>query len=673
MKKRTSLATKFTITLLIILLIGQGIAGVLFIMPIRQTLVDSLNKKMQMTGGMLARISARPILDNNGDQLNSFLEAAFSDEDFISISVFNKDRDLMGEKRRFTERSSKINPFSVAPFFETTVPVFLEHDKVGSIVITSSTNRINNEILKRMVFVIILQGILFVLIVILVTGFFSRGISKPISGFSTAVNKARSGDLTVEMEPSNDLEMMILTEGFNSLIARLRNTIGNLHSTTSDVTMAIKQINMVIDKVTGGTNNQMKATEDVISALRDADRAQREILDNTQNLAEFSEENLSSLIQIKSTGEEIAQSAEQLFHSSSDTYSTIAQMSAAAKAIAKSTEELSTSTEETSASVEQMGSNLQEIEISTRESARHATEVREAAAGTGMMSLTAAMDGMEDIEQAVNKSLELVKNLGTKSKDIEKILSVITDVTKQTNLLSVNAAVLASQAGEYGKGFAVVADEIKTLSDRMASYAKGIANIIKSIQRGIAETAHVTGHSKLIVENGKDLVIKIGSAFGSVLEGTQKSSEMTGTIQRATGEQVRGVEQIKEAMEMIRLTVEHVSTTTHEQEKGSESLVAVAEKIKEISESIKRSMQEQNSGIRLISKNVELTNERIKSIIDATSGHGKTNEGILHAADKIRAICNDTLLIAQEMTASFGTLYNEAEALKRDMEGFRLE
>jgi methyl-accepting chemotaxis protein len=237
----------------------------------------------------------------------------------------------------------------------------------------------------------------------------------------------------------------------------------------------------------------------------------------------------------------------------------------------------------------------------------------------------------------------------------------------------VNAAILAAQAGEYGKGFSVVADEIKTLADRTAFSAKEITDIIKAIQKGITEVTHVTENSKIIVENGNALVVRTGEAFNDVIESAQKSAEMANTIQKATAEQVKGITQIMESMEMIMQIVEHVTKATHEHEIGSEYLVNVAEKVKEVSEVIKRGMQEQTSGIHLISRNLELTNERIKHIADATSEHGKANKETLFAADKIRAICNNTLTIAQEISTSFNILYQEAVTLKRDMEGFKIE
>ncbi|MEF9437342.1 MAG: methyl-accepting chemotaxis protein [Candidatus Mariimomonas ferrooxydans] len=526
---------------------------------------------------------------------------------------------------------------------------------------------------EKVVFLAAYQGVLVMFTVLLITSAFNRKIKSPLSDLSAVVNSAGAGDLTVAIRPSENPEIAVLIVGFNSLISRLKDTIKKLFSTTNDVTTAIEQTNLIIDRVTEGTHNQADATKAVLSAIEDANKSQKEILEGTQSLVGFSEENFSSLVQLNATSEEMTESSEHLFQNVSDAYSTIAEISSAAKTIAKSTEELSTSTEEITASIDQISANIKEVESITKESASLTDLVREIASDTGMITVADSMEGMEEIIKSVDKTIELADILKTKSTDVEKVLTVIDDVTKQTNLLSVNAAILASQAGEYGKGFSVVAKEIKMLADRTASSAKEITGIVEAIQNGITEMTHVAENSKIKVTNGNALVVKTGEGFREVINSAQKSAEMAKTIQSATKEQVNGIVQMKESMDMIFMMVENVTKSTREHETGSEYLVSVTGKIKEISETIKRGMKEQTSGIHLISKNLELTNERIKHIADISSKHGKVNEDVLSAVQKIEDICNSTLTIAQEMSASFNTLLQEAEVLSSDMKGFKFE
>ncbi|HDK41704.1 MAG TPA: methyl-accepting chemotaxis protein, partial [Nitrospirae bacterium] len=569
MNKKRSLMFGFLIGLLVILIVVQSLGFILFISSVRGDLVNALNDKVDRTGALLAEIGAEPVLNNDSGSLDSYLERVFSDEDFTSIVVYDRDGNIIAQKTRAGRIRQVANPFYAQMLFSSETPVLMERQKIGNIEITASSGRINNEIFRHQLAAVIHQGVLSVIIVIFVLFFFRIHIKKPVSDLISVINRLVAGDLTVKMPAAKSLEIEDLTKSFNAMTGQVKGTLKKLYSTTNDVSMAIQQIKQISDKVIEGTDNQLAATQQVVASMASSDDAEKDILANTQNLSEFSEENLSSLMEIKSTSEEITESSEQLYKASSDSYSTIAELVAAAKAISKSAEELSVSTEQISASIEQINANTNEVDESTRDSAVFAAKVREIASEQGMLSVADAMGGMEEITNAVDTTLQLVRDLKLKSKSVEKVLSVIDDVTKQTNLLSVNAAILASQAGEYGKGFSVVADEIKTLADRTSASAKEITGIIKAIQRGVTQTTNVTESTKIIVERGNSLVIKTGEAFRDVINSAQQSSEMADRIHNAIAEQVRGISQIKEAMEMIMEAVGQVTGATHEHEIGS--------------------------------------------------------------------------------------------------------
>jgi len=505
-----------------------------------------------------------------------------------------------------------------------------------------------------------------------------KRIARPLSDLVERVTKVADGDLRISIDHSSKgktgvHEVGMLSKGLNFLTQKIRGAIRNLHSTSSDVIMAIKQINITLRKVTDATNSQFRFTENVVSAMKKADTAQKETFDSANSLSNFSSENLSSLLEIRSTSERIAENTNQLFQSLIDTHTTVLEMSATAKEIAYSAEELSSSTEETSAAVEEISATVKEVENSAKGSARHASQVTKVVSEVGMMSVIDAVEGMEKISESIEKSSELMERLGARSKDIEKILSVIKNVTEQTNLLSLNAAILAAQAGEYGKGFSVVADEIGALADRTASSTKEISNIIRTVQAEMAEAINVAQNSKQIAHEGNALVMKIGDAFRETLHISEKSSEMASTIERATAEQSRGIIQIKEAIGTMRMMVEHVAKSTHEQELGSKRILDVIENVKNMSELVNKGMQEQAAGIHLMSKNLELANDKIKQIADSSSEQKKTNEGILIAIEEIKAAGDSTVSVINEMSTSFRMLYQEAEALKKGIEGFKFE
>src|SRR5690554_7804219 len=89
---------------------------------------------------------------------------------------------------------------------------------------------------------------------------------------------------------------------------------------------------------------------------------------------------------------------------------------------------------------------------------------------------------MDNIREQIQETSKRIKRLGESSQEIGDIVSLINDIADQTNILSLNAAIQASMAGDAGRGFAVVADEVQRLAERSSAATKQIEALVKTIQ-----------------------------------------------------------------------------------------------------------------------------------------------------------------------------------------------
>lgn len=672
-KARHSLAFNFIAVIVPLLLIVQGGLSLWYLIgPWKGSLNDGLREKIKITSSVVANAAADSITTLNFDYLDRCIEGLSRDEDMLSIKVTDKDGKVLKEKvMRTEERGETLNPFFIPWKNVINLPIISSGEKLGKIEIYYSGRRVNEILGNILKITPLLQGMIFVLLIYGFYYFFQKKVGKPIELLNEEIKKATAGDLAVDIPKFGDNEIGSIAEGFSFLVDRLASTLNKLRSISENVSMAIDQLNLTFKNVTQGTQKQGETINASAASIKQARASQDQITEDTGKLIDFSNENVTSLLEMKATADEIASSTGTLFKATEDAYSVVAEMTQTAKMISANTEETSAAVEDTSAAIEEINASVKEVEASAKESASLASKVTEVASEVGMMSVVDAVEGMEKISEEVKHSSEIITRLGARSVDIEKILSVIKDVTEQTNLLSLNAAILAAQAGEYGRSFSVVADEIRALSDRTAASTRDISNIIKTIQSEISEAVKSIDSGMNRVNEGSSMVFKVGDALRETLLASEQSAEMSRSIERATEEQVKGLKQVAFSIENIRRMMEQVAKSTLEQQQGTSHLLESVSDVKDAADIVKQGTEEEAASIKMISKNLELADERIKKIGQSTSNQQKMNENVTTAVEQVKGIGAAITRDVEDVSRSLITLHDEIELLKKEMELFK--
>jgi methyl-accepting chemotaxis protein len=158
---------------------------------------------------------------------------------------------------------------------------------------------------------------------------------------------------------------------------------------------------------------------------------------------------------------------------------------------------------------------------------------------------------MGAIYEKVNESAQKIQSLGKSSESIGEIISVISTIAEQTNLLALNAAIEAARAGEQGRGFAVVADEVRKLAERTSTATKEIVTMIRTIQGEVGEVVASIDYIVHGVEAGKDLSTKAGEAFRKAHNGVDEMNNRITSIATSTSQQLESSKNISLKMDTI--------------------------------------------------------------------------------------------------------------------------
>jgi len=221
----------------------------------------------------------------------------------------------------------------------------------------------------------------------------------------------------------------------------------------------------------------------------------------------------------------------------------------------------STEIQQASGSVLQMAQSIEEVSHSAAQSAKVAQQSL-AAAEKGAQSVQNQIAGMNEIRTQIQDTSKRIKRLGESSLEIGEIVELISDITEQTNVLALNAAIQAASAGEAGRGFTVVAEEVQRLAERSGEATKQIEAIVKSIQADTQDAVAAMEKSTVGVVEGTKLSDAAGQALEEIRKVSRELAELIGGISAQTQRQSTSVSDVTRGMQGILKITEETTEGT---------------------------------------------------------------------------------------------------------------
>jgi methyl-accepting chemotaxis protein len=259
------------------------------------------------------------------------------------------------------------------------------------------------------------------------------------------------------------MELFILSAIFIWLAKRTKNLLNSLSDSE-------EQSFLFIDKLKGVMNSSQNASETLSTSVKELLTAIEQTTASNEN--------------ISYSADSASRGCEKNLQYIESTNTTVANISDTLESISSKTKKLS------------------EISQNTYLAAEESEKV-----------IFNAISNMEEVELSTVQNKDIINSLGERSKEVGRIIEMITGIAEQTNLLALNAAIESARAGEHGKGFAVVSDEIRKLAEQSAKAAKDISNIINQIQNDTEKAVYSIDQSYTTIKLGIDLVKNAGDSF----------------------------------------------------------------------------------------------------------------------------------------------------------------
>lgn len=251
----------------------------------------------------------------------------------------------------------------------------------------------------------------------------------------------------------------------------------------------------------------------------------------------------------------------------------------AVEAVSAAAEQMSITTKDTTAAVEDLANSANQFAGATDQLSSSTDDMSQSAQKTdelsrqGEVQIEKTITSMGEIDAVVNSLADSISALGDHSEKIGDIVTLITGIADQTNLLALNAAIEAARAGEQGRGFAVVADEVRKLAEQSASAAGEITELIAEIRQSTLDSVKHANQGMGKVKEGMEAVTQTGQVFGQISSIISELVQEINTVAAATQELAAGAQE-------MGATTEQQAAATQQMAVGAQQVVQAADTVK---------------------------------------------------------------------------------------------
>ena len=241
---------------------------------------------------------------------------------------------------------------------------------------------------------------------------------------------------------------------------------------------------------------------------------------------------------------------------------------------------------DTLTAMEQMNMAVLDISRNAGDAASNSDNMRD----TATIGHNIVEQVVSSISQVQKNSMELradMDKLRGETQNISQIMTVISDIADQTNLLALNAAIEAARAGEAGRGFAVVADEVRKLAEKTMSATTEVAAAIENIQQSSRRNMEQVDRAVTSIEEATGLAHTSGDRLRDIVEITTLSTDMVRAIATAAEQQSASTAQINETVEAVNNTFKDVAMTIADANSAAKQLNSQMSEIRHLMDRLK--------------------------------------------------------------------------------------
>jgi methyl-accepting chemotaxis protein len=499
-----------------------------------------------------------------------------------------------------------------------------------------------------------------------------RDVAEPLTELVRGSEAIANGDLSTQVTVTRADEIGVLAKTFNAMSVSLRGLVIEVRRSTREVSVVTSLIQDAAGNMSEEAQRQTHAVTETSLSIEQVANSIQGVNSNVEQLATSAYETSSAIVEMEASIVEVAGHMDELGKSIDTTSMSVQQVAVNTDQVVKAVQNLQIATDGSLTHLQQLTTSVQEVK-GNAEHSHTLSEDSSQEATKGMTAVRETMEAMHEIATSFDQIQGSVTRLNEKSQAIDEILQVIGEVVEQTSMLSLNAAIIAAQAGEQGKAFSVVADEVSNLAARTHRSTREIADLIRAVQGETAAAVEAVAEGSDKVRRGVQRSDVAGDILRQISQKAQHSTERVREIVDATKRQSGDLERVDHAIHEVKEIVEQINHSAIDQHRSTTNIASAIAVIRPLGLEVRRSTEEQRKGSRMITNAMNRMTEMIREIAEATKSQASNSESIQHALQLFGEISEETTRRANDMNTMVSTLSQRSRKLEREIGRFKTE
>jgi methyl-accepting chemotaxis protein len=500
----------------------------------------------------------------------------------------------------------------------------------------------------------------------------ARAITHPFRTLGRAADRIAAGDLTASPPSLTRDEMGQLATDFRRMAGGLRTLLHEVRIANEEVAAGARETAAIAERVREGALEQHATVLAVDGAVEAMEGSMGQVTRGIDSLQAFLEMTTTLVGETASAFEEVRRKGVDLERAVETTLADVARLAGAGREAEKQLLELESLADDAGNSLSSVRSSAAAMEQTAGEGESNAEAVAQMAERASGVVLE-TVHGIETLRAAVGDAHRRIITLGRRSDDINQVVVFIAEVAGRTNLLSLNASIIASQAGEHGKAFAVVADQIRELASQISSSTKSIGDIIHSVREEVEATTALIDRGDALAGEGVQLARNSYEALTQIQRSTATGREAAGGMRQAAESHANAARDVARLVQSIADGSRAVTTAVQMVGRSVGGVDTVARNVGAMADELTRALDGQVGGAGRQLENVGRLEAMITDITRAAKDHTVSNQNVRASLRSLSARAAEHEAAVTGLRSVAEQLGREAKALQQKIGRFRLD